>query len=180
MTASAHDIAAELRRELPGLRPLKLHKLLFYCQGLHLAWFGKPLFSEHIRAFDHGPCVKTLWQEERDGEPAPEPHDLDNTQLNTVGYVVSRYGHMTAADLVRLTHAQDPWVIADRLRNAGGSDLIEHSWMQTFFRAELDKEWEDLDAPPREVVREWLATVPRPEGPGKPDDINALIAKLNA
>jgi uncharacterized phage-associated protein len=179
MTASAHDIAAALRDRLPGLGIMKLHKLLFYCQGLHLAWFGKPLFSEYIRAFDHGPLVKTFWQEERDQEPRPEPHELGETELNTIGYVASRYGRLNVVDLVRLTHAQDPWITADQVRRLGGSDVIEHDWMRTFFRAEIDKEYEEAGVP-REVIQAWLASVPRPTGPGKPDDIDALLAKLHA
>ncbi|MGQ0776145.1 MAG: hypothetical protein ACT4NY_17255 [Pseudonocardiales bacterium] len=42
MTLSAHDVAAVLRDRLPGLGAKKLHKLLYYCQGHHLATFGEP------------------------------------------------------------------------------------------------------------------------------------------
>jgi uncharacterized phage-associated protein len=38
----------------------KLHKLLYYCQGHHLATFGLPLFDESISAWDMGPVVGTL------------------------------------------------------------------------------------------------------------------------
>lgn len=48
MTVSAHDVAAVLRERLPDIKVKKLHKLLYYCQGHHLAQFDKPLFSEPI------------------------------------------------------------------------------------------------------------------------------------
>jgi len=44
MSASAHDVAAALRDRLPGLPTKKLHKLLYFCQGHHLAVKGEPLF----------------------------------------------------------------------------------------------------------------------------------------
>ena len=60
-TLSAHSVAVELRHRLPGVGVKKLHKLLYYCQGHHLATFGLPLFSESISAWDMGPgCRHTL------------------------------------------------------------------------------------------------------------------------
>jgi hypothetical protein len=38
MVVSAHDVAAALRARLPDLPTKKLHKLLYYCQGHHLAF----------------------------------------------------------------------------------------------------------------------------------------------
>lgn len=63
---SAHDVAIELRRRLPGLGVKKLHKLLYYCQGHHLATFGRPLFNETISAWDMGPVVGALWFAEKE------------------------------------------------------------------------------------------------------------------
>ncbi len=38
MTAlSAHDVAAQVRQRVPGVGTKKLHKLLYYCQGHHMA-----------------------------------------------------------------------------------------------------------------------------------------------
>jgi uncharacterized phage-associated protein len=51
MTVSARDVAAAIRERLPRVPTKKLHKLLYYCQGHHLAHFGKPLFSDTISAW---------------------------------------------------------------------------------------------------------------------------------
>jgi len=117
MTASAHDIAAALRDRLPGLPTKKLHRLLYYCQGHHLATFGVPLFSETISAWDMGPVVGTLWFAQSNRAMAPQPSPLNEAQLNTVGYVVSRYGALSGRDLENLTHHESPWQLADTNRS---------------------------------------------------------------
>ncbi|HZP14298.1 MAG TPA: Panacea domain-containing protein, partial [Nocardioides sp.] len=80
---SAHDVARELRRRLPDLPTKKLHKLLYYCQGHHLAQVGEPLFVETISAWDMGPVVGTLWHHERTSAPLPPASDLTEAHLNT-------------------------------------------------------------------------------------------------
>jgi uncharacterized phage-associated protein len=104
MTLSAHDVAAVLRDRLPGLPTKKLHKLLYYCQGHHLATFDEPLFGETISAWDVGPVVGALWYQEKSGDVRPSHAELTEAQLNTVGYVLSRYGALTGQDLENLTH----------------------------------------------------------------------------
>jgi uncharacterized phage-associated protein len=86
MTVSAHDVAAALRERLPGLGVKKLHKLLYYCQGHHLAVFEEPLFRETISAWDMGPVVGTLWKQERLGQtPAAQAAlgEASSTPSNT-------------------------------------------------------------------------------------------------
>ncbi|MDQ1633589.1 MAG: hypothetical protein QOJ32_398 [Frankiaceae bacterium] len=62
---SARDVAAELRQRLPDVGVKKLHKLLYYAQGHHLAALGRPLFSESISAWDMGPVVGEFWWQEQ-------------------------------------------------------------------------------------------------------------------
>ena len=61
----------------------KLHKLLYYCQGHHLAAFDEPLFTETVSAYDMGPVVGTLWHQERSGQEPPAPGQLDEARLRT-------------------------------------------------------------------------------------------------
>ncbi len=135
MTVSAHDVAAEFRRRHPGLPAVKLHKLLYFAQAHHLADLDRPLFGETVSAWDMGPVVGQLFYAERNGEPAPEPKRLSNGELNTISYVLSRYGNMSGLDLQILSHAQKPWQLADQLRPPGGSVRIEREWMRDYFRA---------------------------------------------
>jgi uncharacterized phage-associated protein len=174
MSVSARDVAAALRERLPGLPTKKLHKLLYYCQGHHLAATGEPLFGETISAWDMGPVVGTLWREEREGDKRPVTQ-LSESQLNTVGYVVSRYGGLTGRDLETLTHSESPWQRADEHRIPGTSERIESSWMHEHFQAVAapDEDAVQLD---RAEVTMWLSEAQARRGDELHPDSRAKIA----
>jgi uncharacterized phage-associated protein len=182
MTVSASDVAAVLRSRLPGLPVKKLHKLLYYCQGHHLAAFDEPLFAEGIAAWDMGPVVGTLWHREKHGEPPPPPTELTEAELNTVGYVLSRYGALTGQDLENLTHSEPPWQTADSRRPAGQSVRIEQDWMRVYFRTGgapgADQDDAPLDAA---QIADWLSGAElRRTDPARPDDPEELRSRLAA
>jgi uncharacterized phage-associated protein len=158
MTVTAQDVAAVLCERLPDLPTLKKHKLLYYCQAHHLAAFGEPLFPDKISAWDHGPVVGWLWHTEKNHELEPRDVELGEAQLNTIGYVLSRYGGLTGSDLETLTHGEMPWQRADEHRRPGGSARIEHGWMRDFYREggaqERDSSTIVLDS---DEVSDWLA-----------------------
>ena len=59
---------------------------------------------------------------------------------------LSRYGALTGLDLEHLTHAEDPWQLANRERPRGSRVRIERDWMRDYFRAaardhEADEVW---------------------------------------
>lgn len=178
---SAHDVSEVLRQRLPGLPTKKLHKLLYYCQGHHLAVFDEPLFSETVSAWDMGPVVGTLWYREANGGDAPPPRELSEAQLNTVGYVLSRYGALTGTDLERLTHSETPWREADRHRQPGGSVPLAHDALQAYFRSEGAPDSTtspdlQLDS---DAVHEWLKDARRRRDlPRSPDSVTSLRARL--
>lgn len=136
MTVSAHDVSAELRRRLPSVGTKKLHKLLYYCQGHHLAVFGEPLFTEPVAAWDMGPVVERLWRDERYGLERPPTSELDEASLNTLGYVLSRYGALTGRDLEVMTHGEPPWLLANAARRPRDRTLIRPEWMVEYFRSD--------------------------------------------
>jgi uncharacterized phage-associated protein len=157
MTLSAHDVAEELRRRLPALGIKKLHKLLYYCQGHHASVFGEPLFREPIAAWDMGPVVERLWISEKHGHEPPPRTDLDEAALNTVGYVVSRYGALTGRDLEVMTHGERPWLLADAARRPGERAPIRLEWMVEYFRADGAADSESDDFPlDSAAVSAWL------------------------
>lgn len=175
MTVSAHDVAAVLRERLPGLPTMKLHKLLYYAQGHHLAAVGEPMFAEDVSAWDKGPVVVPLWQTERHQLPAPPRRSLTDGQLNIVDYVVSRYGRLSGVDLMHTTHAEVPWRTADEGRPPGGSVRIRNEWMRDYFRAEPHDEGEVWFAP--EKIAELTAGArERQRSLGPVDDNDRLWA----
>lgn len=177
MTLSARDVAAALRERLPGLGTKKLHKLLYYCQGHHLATFGEPLFRETISAWDMGPVVGALWKEEKEHAAAAPPAPLDEGALNTVGYVVSRYGRLSGNDLERLTHTEPPWQMANRDRQPRASAKIRPEWLRQYFTTPDEDDEEPL-AEAADVAA-WLdGAAARAREPARPDDLDALRSRL--
>lgn len=181
MTVSAHDVAAELRRRLPGLPVKKLHKLLYYCQGHHLATLDRPLFGEQIAAWDMGPVVPVLWRNERDEQSAPPQRELGEAELNTIGYVISRYGKLTGTDLEHLTHGEAPWQRAAAARAPRDSAPIRQEWIKEYFRtngaAGHDDEEPGIDTA---EVRQWLAYAAARPRPSRPDSLDSLKARATA
>ena len=109
-TVSVHDAARELRRRLPGAGTVKIHKLLYFSQGLHLGLSGEPIFGEDIEAWGNGPVVADLWHDEDKGRPIPKPESLNDSAIAIIDEVVRRFGHYSGKDLIRLTHTDGgPW-----------------------------------------------------------------------
>lgn len=174
--ATAESVAWELRNRLPNLPIKKLHKLLYYCQGHHLAGTGSPLFSDTISAWDMGPVVGRLWKLEHTSGPAGRSAPLDEAGLNTVGYVVSRYGRLTGLDLEHLSHAEAPWLRADEKREPGDTTRIELEWIRGYFEGEAT---EDSDLANSAVVADWLGRAgERRSDPLHPDSFAAVRARL--
>lgn len=142
MTVSAHDVAAILREQIPGLPTLKLHKLLYYAQAHHLAATGEPMFAEAVTAWDKGPVVVAVWEAERDQVNPPPRRELTDGHRNVIDYVVSRYGSLSGTDLMHLTHAEEPWARANEGRPQGGNARIRNEVMRDYFRAEPHDEGE--------------------------------------
>jgi len=181
VAVSAHDVAAVLRERLVGVPTKKLHKLLYYCQGHHLATFDQPLFEETISAWDMGPVVGTLWYDEKHGQAPVERTVLDEAQLNTVGYVLSRYGALTGLDLENLTHSERPWQRADQGRRPNTSARIEPEWIREYFStsgaADDSTDEARLDST---AVSQWLRDAEkRRQEPARPDNPEELRARLH-
>ncbi|WP_306207367.1 Panacea domain-containing protein [Actinoplanes sp. RD1] len=181
MTASARDVAAVLRDRLPGLPVKKLHKLLYYCQGHHLATFDEPLFTETISAWDMGPVVGALWKQEKEAGISPGTATLGEAELNTIGYVLSRYGALTGQDLENLTHSEAPWKLADRDRRPRESARIEPDWIKFYFLtsgAPGEDDGDDAQLDTAEV-RRWLQEVTAGEHPEQSvDSLDDIRARL--
>lgn len=178
MAVSAHDVARALRVRLPGIGSVKLQKLLYYCQGHHLAATGDPLFVEPISAWDNGPVVGQLWRAEKAGESEPAPRPLTEGQLNTIGYVCSRYGGLTATDLINMSHQERPWARANQDRAPGSSVKIEPDWMRSYFSDEGAPE-EEGPALTAEQHEELLAAAARRQNvDARPDSVDEILARL--
>lgn len=181
MPCSAAEVAAEIRRRSPGVGVKKLHKLLYYCQGHHLSGVGRQLFSETVSAWDMGPVVGQLWKAEKDaGTRRATLAEFDEAELNTIGYVLSRYGRLTARDLEHLTHGEQPWIRANVDRPPGGSARILPEWIRDYFRAD---EQGDEDGPlvNAETMRRFAeGAESRLELPAQADSVDRLRSRARS
>lgn len=125
------------------MTPMKLHKLLYYCQGWHLAWYGRPLFVDRIEAWRHGPVVPAVYDQPwgRGSAAIADPGgsiDLPAAARAAVEQVWSHYNRYSACGLRDKTHAEPPW--RDHYSpdaNARCSAVIPTSDMATFFGGEF-------------------------------------------
>ncbi len=172
---SAADVAAELRRELPGLGEVKLQKLLYYVQGRHLQVYGAPAFADEIVAFDMGPVVASVWRQ-RNEPPTGLPID-DDSLLLSIGYVVSKYGQLYGTALIDRTHHERPWRAADaeRRRLGARSAPISIEVMREFFIGEARAERKI----PIELFERTRSLRLDPLPPPNPVDPDKLLSRVD-
>ena len=115
---------------------LKLQKLLYYFQGVHLADRKQPLFSNDIEAWEKGPVVREVFHAFKayGKSPLPVPRTYNkyrftDNQLKIMERIYQVFGIYTAGALVGFTHKEDPWKSAFAIRNGAVIDrdsMISH------------------------------------------------------
>lgn len=111
---------------------LKLQKLVYLCFADYLCDTGKKLFTDKIYAFKYGPVVDTVYKKYKEYGYKPieeEVVDIDSKSIQempaksrilfaedgtekilSIEKTLKKYGNLSAAELVDLTHQQDaPW-----------------------------------------------------------------------
>lgn len=121
-----------------NLSNLKLQKLLYYAQGAHLALHDKPLFSDNIKAWQHGPVVPQVWHDYKGygaGEIAEEIDedfsDFPTEAKDVLAEVYDVFGQFSAWKLRNMTHNEAPWREA---WTRGSGETIPHESMKIFFK----------------------------------------------
>jgi uncharacterized phage-associated protein len=124
------------------LSNMKLQKLLYYAQGQFLARYNRPLFSDPVEAWSHGPVVPDVYHEFKRFCAGPiELPDADPFQWSDVTPAISdflstvwnTYGGYSAGRLRSMTHSEPPWqrsFAGDGERDA----VIPPEAMQDYFR----------------------------------------------
>lgn len=121
---------------------LKLQKLLYYAQAWFLALKDRPLFDERIEAWAHGPVVPPVYGQFKKWTWQPIDNDARVPELAApirehLEEVMDVYGDMSANQLEKLTHSEDPWRIArgNLPADAASNAVIPLDAMKTFYRA---------------------------------------------
>lgn len=114
---------------------LKLQKLLYYCQGFHLALYERPFFTEKIIKWQYGPVVPEVYSLYKDFGREAIPLDpnfknnlLNQTEIELIEEVYQVYGQYSALKLMDMTHREQPWLAVDM------SEEISLDSMKTFFK----------------------------------------------
>lgn len=103
------------------ISPLKLQKLLYYCQAWHLTIFGTRIFDERIEAWAHGPVVPSQYarfafmlrnEQIKINKLNLNVPKLENTSESLLNEVLNIYGEHSASYLEALTHNEAPWINA--------------------------------------------------------------------
>lgn len=153
--ADINDVADYLIVKLweAGERPSvhRLHKLLYYVQGWHLAMRDRPLFPERFQAWVHGPICRPLFDrfaEDRSLYGAVEPRDVRSgfsfealtiAEREHVDRVLNDYAIYPTFQLMWMSRQELPWI-----RARGSIPLAERSEkeldeqvMKDYFREEM-------------------------------------------
>lgn len=136
---------AELVLEKTGyVATMKLEKLVYYSQALHLVRFGEPLFSGDVQAWASGPVSPELFREHR-RKFIIGPHEIQDADASRVGRegrwvvtrVVERLGSLTGAQLSALTHSELPWIEARGDTPAGNrcTTVISTDSMRIYYKS---------------------------------------------
>lgn len=108
---------------------MKLQKLLYFAQLIHVAKFGELLFSEEMRAYKNGTVINDVRLVYRDKhytivEQAEESVEIFNVQEvnETLQLTAEVFGEMTARELSALNHELISWNIP---HNESKTDVLD-------------------------------------------------------
>jgi uncharacterized phage-associated protein len=127
-----------------SITPLKLQKLLYYCQAWHYTIFNEPLFKDSIEAWTHGPVVPSQFKRFAhlrmcDNILATPIHiekvNLEKDTEELLNEVINMYGQHTAYYLEQLTHTERPWkeTRGDLDYSAASSKVITLELMKEYY-----------------------------------------------
>jgi hypothetical protein len=106
-TARAFDVAARLSELLPEATAVKIHKLLDYVQGYHLAWHGRPS-PRPSRPGSTALSWRSRGENEKVRTPR-EPASIKPDILDVAYMRVSCYEDLAAKDPIKFTLSENSW-----------------------------------------------------------------------
>lgn len=141
-------------KKLEEVTPLMLQKLLYYVQGFCLALKGEEMFEDDCKAWLHGPVYKDVYNLFRDFKYSPidDPRfaildnmdkDLSEDEKELIDLVVDTFGIYSGKTLEKITHKEEPWLIAREgyAENMMSDELISEDSIKKFF-VKLNKKYD--------------------------------------
>ncbi len=132
-----------------GISHLKLQKLLYYAQGVHLAIKDTKLFIEKIHAWEHGPVIPNVYDDyrrfgreyitietNRNNDETVQKIEKDSETKRILDMVYENFAIYTAWQLREMTHqAGSPWDIT--VGKNGIVKEIENGIIKEYFLSEI-------------------------------------------
>ena len=163
----ARYIGLSLLAKGSNVSPLKLQKILYYCQSWYMVFFGRnnTLFEESPEAWANGPVYPIIYQEYRNkvsnmcehlhledfsatennvSETLKELVDklnLSKDEVELLDSVIVLYGNKSQNNLIFLTHSEKPWVEArqDLPPYARSNNPISLDTMYQYYKERHDR-----------------------------------------
>ncbi len=138
---------------------LKLQKLLYYAQGMHMGEYGEKMFEEPIVAWSCGPVVESVYNAYKhngaDGikEFAPPVENFTEREENTLQAVDNTFGQYAAWKLVEMTHSETPWQSTRR-----GEVIKPYKIRAYFLHNYIKDDTPKISEIERQVMREAILT----------------------
>ena len=117
--ANIEDVASYVLDSTGYISTMKLQKLVYYSQAVHLVSKGTPLFENRIEAWANGPVAPDLFGLHRHkyiigaGELARgDVRGVGCEEAASIERVLAVLGAWTGAQLSELTHIEAPWADA--------------------------------------------------------------------
>lgn len=133
----AHNRIAAADEGAEYISNLKLQKLLYYAQGCFLAVTDRPLFSDSIVAWQHGPVVESVYHQYKcngaNGIPFEDDFDFSkftDEENDLLVEVYDTFGQYSAWKLRNMTHEEIPWSSTPQ------NSEIPQSVIKQFFKQE--------------------------------------------
>lgn len=144
----ALNALAYLQHRIPRLTRLKAFKLLYLADRRHLELYGRPITGDGYAAMKNGPVPSHIYdfvkKEAGNGRSLPrleEPNldDFSDSEQEVLDEIIKKYGHYTAAQLVRITH-DEVWKSAWGEAEAWGKGSEPIPWEQIIQSLENGKD----------------------------------------
>lgn len=113
---------------------LKLQKLLYYAQGMHLGYYDKLLFDAPILSWSYGPVVESVYNQYKQFDSRGitdfsfPVENFTAEEEDTLQFTQDAFGQFAAWKLVEMTHSETPW------KNTPRNHIIPVELIKEFFK----------------------------------------------
>ncbi len=116
------------------ITPLGVQKLLYYCQGFYLAFYGETLFNDTCYAGEYGPIFPVLEKDflKKFTKDGVEDYNFLPCEKAIIDSVIKNFACYSSMVLTRFTSLETPWILAYQPTNQDFS-CIENNDILTYF-----------------------------------------------